>query len=193
MGTLMPSHFKFPALCVAVAILIVLPVMPKEEALVVPTVEAAEPSTFPEADVALPTRISIPSIKLNSPIEEMGINSRGELDVPSGKTNIVGWYKDGTIPGQLGSAVLDAHVYAALRNLHSTKVGSDIYITMSNGTTLHYKITEKKTQPLSQVSADELFNRASGKELHLITCAGTFIKKLNTYDKRLLVYATLVE
>jgi sortase (surface protein transpeptidase) len=146
----MPSHFKFPALCVAVAILVVLPVAPKEEALVVPTVEAAEPSSFPSADVALPERINIPSIKLNSPIEEMGINSRGELDVPSGKTNIVGWYKDGTIPGEVGSAVLDAHVYAALKNLHSAKVGGDIYITMSNGTTLHYKITEKKTQPLKK-------------------------------------------
>ena len=64
---------------------------------------------------------------------------------------------------------------------------------MSNGVQLHYKITEKKTVPLKSVSGDELFNRASGRELHLITCAGTFSHKLNTYDKRLLVYATLVE
>ncbi len=189
----MPSHFKLPALCVAIVALAVMPVMPKQEAFAVPTVEAAEPATFPSSDVALPTRISIPAIKLNSPIEEMGINKKGEMDVPSGKTNTVGWYKDGTVPGQLGSAVLDAHVYAALKNLKNARVGGDIYISMSNGTALHYKITEKKTVSLKNVSGDELFNRASGRELHLITCAGTFSKKLNTYDKRLLVYAMLVE
>jgi hypothetical protein len=46
---------------------------------------------------------------------------------------------------------------------------------------------------LSEVPIYEFFHRAEGRELHIITCAGTFSKKLDTYDKRLLVYATLVE
>jgi LPXTG-site transpeptidase (sortase) family protein len=84
-------------------------------------------------------------------------------------------------------------VYAALKNLHNVKVGDDIYVTMDNGTTLHFKITTRKTLSLASISTDEFYNRATGKELHLITCAGTYSNKTGTYSHRLLVYATLVE
>lgn len=123
----------------------------------------------------------------------MGILPNGDLDVPSGKTNSIGWYAAGTTPGEVGSAVLDAHVYAAFKNLHSAKVGQDIFVTMDSGAVLHFKITQKKTLPLNKISADEFFNDTSGKNLHLITCAGTYSRATGTYSHRLLVYATLVQ
>ncbi len=184
---------KFLYVLSAGVMLALLPLFVSDEMLAVPLAEAANPALFPQAELALPSQISIPSIKLNSPIEPMGINEVGELEVPSGKTKNIGWYKDGTVPGEVGSAVMDAHVYAALSKLNKTHIGDDIYVVMESGVTLHFRITEKKTLPLSKVSNEELFNRAIDRELHLITCAGTFSKKLNTYTHRLLVYATLVE
>src|SRR5689334_6528127 len=71
----------------------------------------------------VPVRVIIPSIGLNAPIEQMGLTSSGALDVPSGKTNNVGWYAAGTLPGEVGSAVLDAHVFAALKNLKYVEPG----------------------------------------------------------------------
>src|SRR4051812_30102627 len=50
-----------------------------------------------------PGQLSIPSIKLKARVVPMGVNSKGELDVPSGSTKDVGWYKDGTVPGDTGS------------------------------------------------------------------------------------------
>lgn len=67
---------------------------------------AAATSTFP-------TYLYIPSIHLTAPIEPVGIDATGAMAVPPGTSNAVGWYEYGTIPGQRGSAVIDAHVFAS--------------------------------------------------------------------------------
>src|SRR5438552_377745 len=45
-----------------------------------------------------PVELIIPSINLDSPIQSLGLNKLGEMDVPDGRTNNVGWYEYGTIP-----------------------------------------------------------------------------------------------
>ena len=118
----------------------------------------------------------------------MGINKKGELDVPSGKTNNVGWYADGTVPGEKGSAVFDAHVFAAFKNLNKARPGDDIYVTMSNGSEQHFVVEDSRLTPLKEVSSYFLFLRDDKPRLNLITCAGTYNKKLETYEERLIVY-----
>jgi sortase A len=142
---------------------------------------------------SLPTRLVIPAINLNSPVQHLGLNNKGEMDVPSGKTNNVGWYKHGTLPGQTGSAVMDAHVFAAFKNLKNLKVGEHIYVVNAQGETLDFVVRDSRVYPLSQVPAELLFNRADSQRLNLITCAGTFIQSAGTYDHRLVVYAELVK
>src|SRR5579872_1397807 len=58
-----------------------------------------------------PVWISAPSINLFSPIQKVGVTKAGDLAVPSGHTNNVGWYQNGVKPGETGTAVLDAHVF----------------------------------------------------------------------------------
>lgn len=139
-----------------------------------------------------PVRVSVPSIKLNAPIVGVGINAKGEMDVPSGRTNNVGWYEYGTVPGGTGSAVLDAHVFAAFGDLRYLKPGNDIFITMESGATLHFRVSQAQTYLLKEVPLERLFNEAGGSYLHLITCAGTLTPDRSTYDHRLIVYAELV-
>jgi LPXTG-site transpeptidase (sortase) family protein len=138
-----------------------------------------------------PTELSIPSIKLDVPVVPVGLNTIGQMDVPSGRSGAVGWYEYGTVPGQEGSAVIDAHVFAAFSTLHNAKVGDDIYVT-EDGTQLHFKITSSIVYKLADVPADLLFNKADGTYLNLITCAGTYDASLNTYDHRLVDYAVLI-
>src|SRR6185312_1320562 len=76
-----------------------------------------------------PVRLDIPSISLSDTIIKVGTNAKGEMDVPPGNTSEVGWYDGGTVPGTVGSAVIDAHVFAAFSKLQKIKMGSDIYVT----------------------------------------------------------------
>ncbi len=140
----------------------------------------------------LPARLLIPAIGLDSEIQYVGQNSKGEMDVPSGETNYVGWYQKGTVPGKTGSAVFAAHVFAAFSDLDRVPVGADIYVDTNGGERLHFVVEAAKTYELGSISSQTLFNRKDDQRLNLITCAGTFVKSLDTYDHRLVVYATLV-
>lgn len=139
-----------------------------------------------------PIQISIPSIGLLTKVVDVGINDKGEIDVPDGKTKNVGWYRHGTIPGEEGSAVMDAHVYAAFSKLKHVKPGSDIYIQMQSGKKLHFVVYDHETYPLSSIETRDLLRDTEAADLNLITCAGRYIRSKDTYDHRLVVYSRLV-
>ncbi|MBX4198896.1 class F sortase [Candidatus Parcubacteria bacterium] len=146
----------------------------------------------PMAPNDAPTWIYAPAINLFSPIQGVGTNTKGEMDVPSGYTNNVGWYAGGVAPGNTGTAVLDAHVFAAFKNLNKLPLGSDIYIYMKSGRVLHYVTKASNLYSLATLSPYTLFAPTSAKQLNLITCAGKFTTRLSTYDHRLIVTAELV-
>lgn len=172
------------------------PLLPPDTSLPDVSVDVAaaareiEITLHPEA--AYPAQILIPSLKINSYVEDVGINAAGEMEVPDGSTNAVGWYKFGTVPGNAGSAVMDAHVFAAFKKLKSAKIGSDIYVVRENGEQLHFKVISSKVYPLAKVPMEAIFNDASGTYLNLITCEGRYLISKGTYDKRRVVYAELV-
>lgn len=140
-----------------------------------------------------PVRIAVPSLGLDVPIIDVGLNAKGQMDVPDGRTLAVGWYSAGTKPGAVGSAVLAAHVYAAFKRLRNIKPGAEIIVYGSNGEVRTFVAAEKKTYALADVPAETLFHRQDGAWINLITCAGAWSRALNTYEKRLIVYAQLKE
>lgn len=138
-----------------------------------------------------PVRLIIPSIGLDSIIQPMGLNSKGELDVPSGATSNVGWWKGGPKPGEMGSAVLDAHVFAAFKNLRNVRIGDDIIVITSSGERLRFVAAESTIFKLSELSPSLLYSRGGDRWLNLITCAGQPVG--DTYSHRLIVYSRFVE
>lgn len=140
-----------------------------------------------------PVRLSIPSIALNDKVVPVGVNSLGEMAVPSGSTSNIGWYAKGTVPGNLGSAVMDAHVFAALARLDEVAAGDDIYVGMADGATKHFVVTRTQVYKVGDLSPQELFSSTGGRYLHLITCAGTLTPDHTSYTHRLVVYATLAD
>lgn len=140
----------------------------------------------------LHANLHIHVIGLNSPIEYMGATANSEMDVPSGTTNNVGWHKEGTMPGEQGSAVLAAHVFAAFSKLHQVKAGDSIYVQTKNGE-FHFVMREMKWYLLSELSPDMLFNRNDAKRLTLIACAGNLTPNRSTCNRRLVVYAVLAK
>lgn len=140
-----------------------------------------------------PVRLVIPSINLDTNIIGVGVNAKGEMDVPDGSTANVGWYKDGTVPGAMGSAVLDAHVFAAFQSLSRVKDGADLYVVMRSGKELHFVAQEEQYYALADVPLQTLFNRTDAPRLNLITCAGMLTPDHSTYDHRLIVYTALAQ
>lgn len=126
-------------------------------------------------------------------MQGVGVNERGEMDVPSGESNNVGWYEHGKLPGENGTAVLDAHVFAAFRDLHKVQPGEYIYIFMQSGKILSFMVKEKALYSLSTLSPHTLFEPTNtSKKINLITCAGNWNPFAATYDHRLIVSAELV-
>jgi LPXTG-site transpeptidase (sortase) family protein len=113
------------------------------------------------------------------------------MDVPSGSTSDVGWYAGGTVPGDAGSAVMDAHVFAAFARLSEVKEGDSIYVRMADGTAKRFVVTRAQVYKTGELAPEELFSRAGGRFLHLITCAGEPAPDRASYTHRLVVYAAL--
>jgi hypothetical protein len=67
---------------------------------------------------ALPVRITIPRIHVDAPVEPLGQNPDGTVEVPTlTRPNLAGWYKYGPTPGQRGAAVVLGHVDAHRHHL----------------------------------------------------------------------------
>jgi sortase (surface protein transpeptidase) len=173
-----------------------------KQAAPAPVAPVAQPTLQQTAPVApkptssvpsyYPVELTIPTIGLNAPVKPVTTNAKGEMDVPSGKTNNVGWYAPGVVPGNVGSAVMDAHVFAAFHNLHNISVGDDVYVEAADGTKLHFMVTAKRMYALSELRSDLLFQKTDGRHLNLVTCAGKLTADRSTYDHRLVVYTKLV-
>jgi sortase A len=138
-----------------------------------------------------PLYLYIPSIKLLSNIQGVGIDKKGNMDVPSGKTNDVGWYQYGVAPGNTGTAVIDAHNTAAFKKLDDVPVGEEIYIYTSKGRWLEFKVHAAKTYSMKTLKPETLFAKTNSKQINLITCAGTLLGN-GEATHRLIVSAQLV-
>ncbi len=138
-----------------------------------------------------PLRVVIPAIQLDSPVVSVGLNNDGEMDVPSGDTNNVGWYMHGTRPGNFGSAVLDAHVYAAFSELHKLQTGDVVYVDTTTGERLAFRVDSAEMYQLGELTSRKLFARKDARRLNLITCAGE--PTGTTYTHRLVVFTTLID
>jgi sortase (surface protein transpeptidase) len=145
-----------------------------------------------------PSRIQIPAIGVDANIQDVGIGKTGNMAVPTNYTD-VGWYRYGTVPGQVGSAVIDGHVdngaglAAVFKRLGELQRGDDIYILTETGRKLHFKVEEIGHYSLADVPLQALFNRKDAPRLNLITCEGTWIPSKKEYDERMIVYSVLVD
>lgn len=158
-----------------------------------PETPTRTPAASQAHDSAYPERVAAPAIGLDSLIQPLGVNEKGEMDVPDGDADLVGWYEPGTVPGKIGSAVMDAHVYAAFKHLKELNVGQDVFIATKDGERLHFIVEETVVYPLAQMPLQRIFNAADGKHLNFITCEGEYSRSIDTYTHRRVVYTSLVE
>lgn len=169
----------------------------------VPTPTKAIPtlvvSPIVTVSAAVPARLLIPSINVNASVENVGIQSNGDLGTPlQNPWEGVGWYNNGPRPGQAGSAVIDGHLDrpggypAVFWDLNKIHVGDTIMVVDANGKTLHFRAIRTAAYPPQEAPLQEIFGDSGGTYLNLITCAGTWIASQRQTTLRLVVYTTLV-
>ncbi len=140
----------------------------------------------------LPVRLLIPVINVNAAIQDVGVNTKGEMDVPS-NTADVGWFKLGSRPGEKGSAVISGHFNgkdgeaAVFTNLQKLKQGDKLYIEDDSGTSFAFVVRESLIY--NPGFAEEVFSLNDIAHLNLVTCDGVWDGAKKSYSKRLVVFA----
>lgn len=144
----------------------------------------------------IPTRIQIPSIKVDAIVKPYGLDESGAMAVPEdGET--VAWFEPGTKPGAKGNAVLAAHVDdykgpAIFFNLKDLEIGDEVIID-DGDQTLTFVVKGKEAYPYNEAPIRTIFGPANNQQLNLITCTGLYDRKTNNHQERLVIYTELKE
>ncbi len=171
---------------------------PEEGVFSVPTFFSPFSSTTKAVSTpdSWPVRLSIPSLGVAANVQAVGVGKTGNMAVPTNYTDVA-WYKGGTSPGHIGSAVFDGHVDngfgldGVFKHLGDIAIGAHILVTTKDGTTYTYGVDRTEAYPYDAVPTDTIFHSDDAAHLVIITCDGVWISGKKTYDHRLVVYATL--
>ncbi|MEP6648956.1 MAG: class F sortase [Lapillicoccus sp.] len=153
-----------------------------------PAPEAPPVRIGPFLAASAPTRIEIPSIGVASAsFVDLGIAADGTITVP-GSADEVGFYTGGPTPGQLGPAVLAAHVDSKqgagiFYRLGAVKVGSLVKVGRADGSTTTFRVDKVASYPKDQFPTEEVYRGDfTRSEIRLVTCGGPFDKVKHYLD-----------
>lgn len=179
-----------------------------------PTVETANPNVNEQkvtqeelvkhvVEADRPRYFSMPSLNIDQArVIEVGRNDKNEIGTPSGIFD-VGWFNESAMPGQTDtelSIVLDGHnggpnADGIFRKLGDVKNNDTFTLELGNGETLTYEVAENKVVELDNFTNEDMqqaMSRIDGKEtVTIITCIGNWLPARQTYDKRVILKATL--
>ncbi|MDO8594841.1 MAG: class F sortase [bacterium] len=143
-----------------------------------------------------PVRLAIPALSINARVQAVGVAPTGNIAAPQGFTD-VGWYKYGARVGERGTVIIDGHVDNGLfrlgvfKHLDRSKSGDLIHITTGEGKRVTYTVSRIEVYNYKQAPMENIVHQKDIAQVVLITCAGNWIPSEKTYDRRLVVYATL--
>jgi sortase A len=143
----------------------------------------------------LPMRLQIPKLKVDANISYMGLTKDGDMDVPPDLIN-VGWYKYGTKPGDIGSAVIAGHLkgvkdLGVFTDLDTLRLGDTINVRNDRNETITFIVRKTRTYAQDERPA-EIFTSSDSAYLNLITCSGIWSNSQQRYSHRLVVFAEKV-
>ena len=141
--------------------------------------------------------LSIPKLNESSPLVGLGLNADKSIQVPPlSQPMQAGVYTKGPMPGQVGPAVVLAHINTNGQpgfgaGLHTLAAGDKIDVTTPTGP-VTYAVTRTDTVPKSEFPTAAVYSDTKDPELRLITCGGTLDRSAHNYLGQTVVYATKV-
>ncbi|MFJ6566389.1 class F sortase [Streptomyces sp. NPDC091292] len=145
-----------------------------------------------------PTRVRIPSIRVNAPLTGLGLTPQGSLDVPPPeKKNLAGWYEAGTTPGERGTAIVAGHVDnaegpAVFYSLGSLVRGRTVEVDRRDGSVAVFTVDAVEVYDSRNFPDTKVYGPSSRPELRVITCGGAYSKKTG-YQGNVVVFAHLTD
>jgi Sortase domain len=146
---------------------------------------------------ALPSEITIARIGAHSTLVELGLEPDDTVQVPPVSQPMqAGWYSLGPAPGEDGPAVILGHVNGnhkpgIFARLHEVRAGDEILIGRDDGSTAVFTVRRTEQVPKERFPTEEVYGKAGGPELRVITCGGGFDQARHSYRDNVIVYATL--
>lgn len=142
---------------------------------------------------ALPVRIRIPDIGVDSGLERLSRQPDGTIGLPS--WNAAGWYQQGPRPGEPGPAVILGHVDsrtgpAVFYRLSALTPEDAIIVTRADGTEARFRVVRLVRVAKAEFPTDLVYLPTLDRELRLVTCGGSFDTSTGHYRDNLIVFAT---
>ncbi|MFE4482291.1 class F sortase, partial [Kitasatospora sp. NPDC056789] len=125
-----------------------------------------------------PTRLLVPSVGVDAPVTDLGLNPDGTVEVPpADRGEEVGWYRNGPTPGEAGPAVLIGHYDtvhgpAVFKQLPKLRPGDLIRIRRADGGTVDFKVRELLQAAKDRFPTEQVYGDTPAPALRLITCGG---------------------
>jgi hypothetical protein len=146
---------------------------------------------------ATPTRIEIPAIGVDAPIEPLGLDKEGSVQVPPlSRPSLTGWYQPGPAPGQRGGAVILGHVDtrtngpAVFYKLKQLRPGSSIRVRRSDGGTAVFQVDSVERFARDDFPTQRVYGPLDYPGLRLVTCGGQFDYQRHEYEDNVMVFAS---
>lgn len=162
-----------------------------------PLVEAEAVTEAALQSVANPARLLIPALGIDAPIEAVGQDENGLMDVPS-SVDAVAWYTGGPQPGESGNAVMAGHLDdykgrpAVFWELDKLKPGDEVVVRSGNEDEVRFEVMSVEEYDADAAPMVRIFGIDFERDLNLITCAGAWDAKTNLYERRVVVYTRLI-
>lgn len=156
-------------------------------------VHAASKKSVP---YGVPVEFRIPRLGIRAKVEKTTVDKKGVLTAPKNPKQ-VGWYRNGTIPGKRGNAVILGHVDwyngpAVFYRLNSIRRGDIVEVLNDYGAVLKFRVTEKSVYVNGSVPLKRIVGPTKGFRLNIFTCTGVYSRSAKNYSHRTVVYSTLV-
>jgi Sortase domain len=143
-----------------------------------------------------PTRVRIPAIQVDALLEDLTLDSAGALRAPVDYAR-AGWYAEGTVPGEVGPAVIAGHVdsrkgpavFFWLYKLHP----DDLIQVQRGDRWVIFRVVATARYPKDRFPTAEVYGPTPDAQLRLITCGGVFNETRRSYVDNVVVYAVVVE
>jgi Sortase domain len=142
-----------------------------------------------------PVRLTIPAIRVATPLVRLGRERDGGMQVPADFAR-AGWFAEGLSPGQVGPAVIAGHVDsrtgpAVFYRLRELRAGDTVQVERADGVRIRFVVEQTRSFPKATFPTAEVFGPAPWAALRLVTCGGDFDRARGTYRDNLVVFARL--
>jgi hypothetical protein len=151
------------------------------------------PVPLPEAGI---TGVDAPSIGVaTEDTTDLSLQSDNTLEVPR-RAATVGWYDESASPGEVGPAVLAAHVNldgdeGAFYRLGRMPAGATVEVHRDDDTTAVFVIDRVERYAKYTFPTEAVYGPTPDSQLRLITCGGVFDHGAGSYEENIVAFGHL--